>query len=99
MFRRIYASHTLQSLQNADAVAEALNEKDEDKRYKNVGLISGALGAISKGGRTVPNDEETKGRADHYINVLHGKTKQKLGEKDFKKIANLIEIFLNPSSK
>ena len=80
----------IQNLTNPKAVKAAI-ESDDDK---SIASLIGALGALEKGGLTVSSDDSVIQTASHYVRVLQGREEQKLGPKDFKKIADLVSQFL-----
>lgn len=88
-----FASKSLRSLTQPERVSEVISTKDKPM----LGLISGALGAICKGGKTVTQDEHKKGQADHYFRVINGLESQNLKSKDYEKIAGLVSCFLSGS--
>lgn len=80
----------LSQLTDPKKVAEAAKKRSSPE----FAMLAGSLGAIEKGGRTVANDESTVQKAAHYGRVLAGIEKQKLGEKHYGEIAELIKSFL-----
>lgn len=80
----------ISQLTDPKRVAEAA----KDRSSREHAMLRGALGAIEKGGTTVPVDESTVAKATHYGRVLSGADEQKLGEKHYGEIAKLVETFL-----
>lgn len=103
MFR--YASELLDSLKNPIIVKKVLSKKRSvsDPMFA---ALNGALSSISqidtRGDITIelPEDEKEHiiSQANHYVNVLSKKEKQKLSDKDFLKISELVKLFI-PSKK
>ena len=81
---------SLSQLTDPKSVAKAAQKTDSREHA----MLCGALGAIAKGGKTVSNDESTTQKADHYWRVLNGQEKQKLGEKHFGEISELVKSFI-----
>ena len=80
----------ISQLTDPKRVAEAA----KDRSSREHAMLRGALGAIEKGGTTVPVDESTVAKATHYGRVLSGADDQKLGKKHYGEIAKLVETFL-----
>jgi hypothetical protein len=86
---------SLSELSDPKRVAEAA----EDPKSREHAMLCGALGAIEKGGVTVPMDDSIMQKAAHYGRVLSGIEKQKLSDKHFGEIAKLVGTFLKGSQK
>lgn len=87
--------HSIDKFRTPEGVQEAIESGDDSA----IAGLSGALGAVEKGGRAVMSDESTSQSAGHYWRVLNGKEKQKLGKKDYEKISKLISGFLKGPHK
>lgn len=88
---KIFASDILKSCSTPEGVKEVIDSNDK----KSMSALLGILGAVEKGGRAVKSDESSSQQAAYYWRVLSGKEEKELKEKDFKKIAKLVSIFLN----
>ncbi len=84
------AGGRLQKFTTPKGVEAAMSGKDPKDRA----ALLGALASVEKGGRAVGSDEGAMQQAGHYWRVLSGREKQKLGKKDWEKIAQLVGGFV-----
>jgi hypothetical protein len=82
-----YAAHVLEDLSNPEILAQAL----KSDAYRVKALIQGAVAAIPKGGRTVPQDQRMLGQAQHILNVMDGKEQGKI---NVQQLAGIIKAFM-----
>ena len=73
-------------------IAEVLKTQD----HKDMAFISGALGAVAKGGKTVRSSEEDKKAAKEYQAIISGAKEGVLKSKDADHISRLVGSFLKP---
>ena len=73
-------------------IAEVLRTQDP----KDMAFISGALGSLVKGGKTVKCPEEDKTAAKEYQAIISGTKKGVLKQKDADHISRLVGSFLKP---
>ena len=87
-----YAAHVLEDLSNPEILAQAL----KSDAYRVKALIQGAVAAIPKGGRTVPQDQRMLGQAQHILNVMDGKES---GRINVVTLSEIIKAFMGGSKR